>query len=589
MKIIKVKKEKVQKTEKKKIMKEKKFIKEKAGVDKKGKGAFKCNLFSLLITLSLIPLILSIVILSSISVLVTKGNLEQAAKDTLFVVANNLASHCKENEINAINVTDYYYYLDSLKEQNIEMAIILEGAPCTTSIKNENDYRIREINLKKDVLAERTQITDGYYEENVLIEGAEYYTCCMPIEVNGEITGIAFAGQKEEFVTGAIGDIVAIFIAFAVLLVIAFAVVSLLFSRGLSKAFKDVSKNVNALANGDLSKQKESKSAVKEMNTLLVETKQMQENLAGTIGKVKEVSGELVVNVAEVTQLSESSAGKAKAITTAMDELSGSSTAMAENVQDINFQMMEIGNCVNDISDNVEHLNNSTKVILQSNDEAKVSMDTIMHNSIKSVEAVNDITEQIKQTNDAIGEIDRAVELILSISQQTNLLSLNASIEAARAGEAGRGFAVVAEEIRRLSEQSAEGAEMIKNIAGTIVDKSGKSVQLAKGVHDLIALEQKNVSETQRRYEELSNEISQSVTEIESIAEKTDYLNSYKENVIENVQSLSAISQQNAASSQQVTANILEIISEVQTVNVHCGSMNLMAQNLEEAVSYFQN
>lgn len=549
----------------------------------------KFSLFSMLITFSLIPLIISIVILSTVSLYVTKSNLEQAAKDTLFVVANNLASHCKENEINAINVTDYYDYLDSLKEQNIEMAIILEGAPCTTSIKNENDYRIREITFKKDVLAEREQLTEGYYEENVIIEGAAYYTYCMPIEVNGEITGIAFAGQKEEYVTGAIGDIVILFIGAAVLLVILFAVVVFLFSKGLSKSLMNVGKNVNALAKGDLSRQKEAKSAVREMSVLLEETRLMQGNLSETIGKVKHVSGELVVDVSEVTQLSESSADKAKAITTTMEELAGSGIAMAENVQDINAQMIEIGNFVNDISGNVDQLNSSTKVILQTNNEARVSMDTIMENSKKSVAAVNGITEQIKQTNDSIGEIDQAVELILNISQQTNLLSLNASIEAARAGEAGRGFAVVAEEIRRLSEQSAEGAEMIKNIAGTIVEKSGRSVQLAKGVHDLITLEQKNITATQQRYEALSREINQSVVEIESIAEKTDYLTNYKEKVIVNVQSLGAISQQNAASSEQVNDNISEIIAEVQTVNNHCEKMNAMARNLEEAVSYFQD
>ena len=553
------------------------------------KGTKRLSLFSLLIILCLLPLIISIIILSSVSLYVTKGNLEQAAKDTLFVVANNLANHCKENEINAINVTEYYNYLDSLKEQNIEMAIILEGAPCTTSIKNENDYRIREISFKKDVLAEREQLKGGYYEENVIIEGAAYYTYCMPIEVNGEITGIAFAGQKQEYVTGAIGDIVTLFIGAATVLVVIFAVITFLFSKGLSKSLKNVGKNVNALASGDLSKQKESKSAVREMNVLLEETKLMQENLSETIGKVKAVSGELVVDVSKVTQLSESSAGKAKAITTTMEELAGSGIAMAENVQDINTQMMEIGNFVNDISGNVDQLNNSTKVILQTNDEAKISMDTIMENSRKSVEAVNSITEQITQTNDSIGEIDRAVELILNISQQTNLLSLNASIEAARAGEAGRGFAVVAEEIRRLSEQSAEGAEMIKNIAGTIVEKSGKSVKLAKGVHELIALEQKNITKTQQRYEALSQEINQSVAEIESIAEKTDYLTNYKEKVIENVQSLGAISQQNAASSEQVSANIGDIIGEFQMVNNHCGKMNEMAKNLEEAVTYFRD
>ena len=76
---------------------------------------------------------------------------------------------------------------------------------------------------------------------------------------------------------------------------------------------------------------------------------------------------------------------------------------------------------------------------------------------------------------------------------------------------------------------------MIKNIAGTIVEKSGRSVQLAKGVHELIALEQKNMTKTQQKYEALSQEINQSVAEIESIAEKTDYLTNYKEKVIENV------------------------------------------------------
>ena len=160
--------------------------------------------------------------------------------------------------------------------------------------------------------------------------------------------------------------------------------------------------------------------------------------------------------------------------------------AMADNVQDINMQMIEIGNCVNDISGNVKQLYDSSETIVKSSDEAKENMDIILKNSEESVTAVNDITTQIKQTNDSIAEIDQAVELILSISEQTNLLSLNASIEAARAGEAGRGFAVVAEEIRHLSEQSAEGAEMIKNLAKTITDKSEKSVNLAEKVRSLI-------------------------------------------------------------------------------------------------------
>ena len=79
----------------------------------------KSSLFGVLITLSIVPLILSVVIISIISLTITKNNLEEKSRDTLFIVANNLASYCRENEINAINAADYYDYLDSLKEQNI--------------------------------------------------------------------------------------------------------------------------------------------------------------------------------------------------------------------------------------------------------------------------------------------------------------------------------------------------------------------------------------------------------------------------------------------------------------------------------------
>ena len=568
-----------------------KKIKEKTSKVKKIKNrkGGKISLFTMLAMLSVIPLVLSVAVISVISCNLTKSNMEEAAKQKLQIVANNLASHCYENEINVINVTEYYDYIDSLKDQGIEMAIILEGSPCNTSIKNENDFRIREINFKIDVLAERENLKDGYFEDNVIIEEKPYYAYCMPIEVNGEITGIAFAGELQESVTNQINSIVKTFVAVAIVLVVVCSILAILFGRGLLKSFKSVQNSIGELAQGSLKKQNTRKSMIKEMSNLLGATDHMQENLSETIGKVKDNSVKLAEDISEVTQLSQSSASRAMQITTAMEDLSSTTLGMTENVQDISRQMLEIGNCVNDISENVEHLYKSSEAILKTNDEAKTDMDVIMENSKKSVSAVNDITEQINQTNDSIAEIDQAVQLILSISQQTNLLSLNASIEAARAGAHGRGFAVVAEEIRNLAEQSAEGAEMIKNLAGTITEKSQKSVELADSVNKLILLEQDGITKTQKKYEELSHEIDQSVVEIKSIADKTDNLTDYKEKVIENVQDLSAISEETAASSQEVCANVDEIISEVQKVNVNCEIMNDMAKELDEAVSYFRN
>ena len=548
--------------------------------DQKKQRKFKFSLFSMLITLSLIPLILSIGIISTISVYVTKNNLEEESQATLYIVANNLANYCRENEINAINASNYYEYLDSLKEQNIEMAIIIDGAPCATSIKNENDYRIREIEVQ-------SENTEGYFDQQVVIDNKEYFAYYMPIESNGEVIGMAFAGELQENVTGAINSIVLTFAGIAVFLVVIFAILALTLSRGLVKSFRLVGRSVNALSKGDLSVQVTNKSPVKEMSVLLSEAEVMQKNLSEIIGKVKDVSQTLVDNIAEVTKESESSFGRANQITTSMQELSASTMKMEDYVQDIQTQMIEIGNCVNDISLSVDHLYNTSENIVKTNQEAQDNMDMIMTNSRQSVEAVRDIALQIKETNSSITEVDKAVELILSISQQTNLLSLNASIEAARAGEFGRGFAVVAEEIRHLSEQSAEGAEMIKNLAQTITQKSKKSVELADKVHSLIIHEQENVSKTQNKYEELSRDITVSVEEIKSIADKTDNLTDYKEKVIDNVQNLSAISEENTANNEEVNNNIDEITSEVQIVNDNCEKMNDMAKKLEKSVAYF--
>lgn len=548
----------------------------------------KLSLFVLLLLCSLLPLVFSIAIISTSSFRITKGNLENGKKEILGITASNLASYANDNQINAINASDYYDYIDSLKDRGIEMAIIAEGMPCTTSIKNENEYRIREIPLRSE--EEYPQdIRNGYYDENVIIDGKAYYGYYVPIAEGDEVIAMAFAGQLQDNINEAMDRLVRQFVTISIVLVVTFMIIILLLCRAVSGTVNTVSKGIGILSDGRLNGRISEKSAIREMDVLLTAIRKMQMALSKTIGNVKEVSLALATSVRQVADASDSNVNKAGNIVGSMQKLSESSAAMVNNVIRIREQMEEVEGCVNEIAKCVENLYTCFEKIISTNNDATVNMDIIYENNRKSVAAVENIACQIRQTNDSIAEIDKAVELILQISNQTNLLSLNASIEAARAGEQGKGFAVVALEIRNLSEQSAKGAEMIRELAQKIEEQAGKSVELADNLNQFMTLEQKSVMTTQEKYHAHSKEVQASVNEIELIAKKTENLTTIKNDIAYYVKDLGVISHTNSESKAEVDANIGEMIGEIQSINEYCEEMTQMARKLNEAVSYFQD
>ena len=543
------------------------------------------SLFLILMLLALAPVVLATVILSTTSLHLTRTNLEESVQTTLHVTADNLAKYCKENQITAINASGYYEYLDSLKEEGLEMAILADGIPAATSIKNENDYRIREIPMEQDLVSAGG--TEGYYDKNVVIEGNTYYGYYIPIVNDGQITAVAFAAERKNEITDALRGIEIVFLISAVGMVILFGVICFFLSRALTGKMKETGNRVDALAEGDLSARKETSSIVREIRDLLQNTAQMQENLAEVIGGVQEVSGELLNSVRQVAEGSDATTEQAGQISQAMEQLSSAAEEMAENVQNISDRMDEIGEAVNDISVSAEQLQKDSEEMQDNSRKAGEGMEKILSGSNRSVESVDTITARIHETNNYIEKIDEAVALIFSISGQTNLLSLNASIEAARAGEAGRGFAVVAEEIRKLSEQSAAGAEQIKELAQGIMQKSGETVEQADVVKDIIREEQDQIVATRQQYGQLEQSIRHSAEEIRRIAEETGHLSQQKEDILGSIGSLSAISEENAANNQQVNANIEEILTQIQTVGTNCDRMKQISGELESSVAYF--
>lgn len=398
---------------------------------------------------------------------------------------------------------------------------------------------------------------------------------------------IAVLTADEDDVLANVNAIRNVAIVLSVIVLIVFIIVAMCVSKIVVKPLNRVVKAIKDTANGDMNADTNIHSITYETIEIIDSAQTLQKVLQDIIGQTKDISEKLNSGAETVTDLSDRGLDSTTQISNAMEELADGAMNMAKSVQSVNEKLIVMGNAIDDITANAEELEDSSNQIKLANAEAVTYISKVADSSEKSVSAVQDINQQIMETNEAVDRIKNASEMISDIASQTNLLALNASIEAARAGEAGKGFAVVATEIKNLSDQSNQSVAEIQSIISEIVQKSEKSVRLSVEVAQLITKEKEYIKETQDKFDLLNREIGLSLEEIASISDKVDTLNDSKDIIMGAVTELGAISEENAASNEEVSASVHEITAAVENIATNASETKGDADQLKQTINYF--
>ena len=277
----------------------------------------------------------------------------------------------------------------------------------------------------------------------------------------------------------------------------------------------------------------------------------------------------------------------AENVSSAVDQIACGATDQAESLQDAVSSVEEINGAIELITQNTEHMNTIAENMQKNSTTSSASLQELQASTEETIQAINDIVKMIQETNKAVDNISEAVIIIDSIAEQTNLLSLNASIEAARAGEAGKGFAVVADEIRNLAEQSASAAKNIQEIMGVLSEDSAVTMENAGNVQSIIEKQNDIIGNTITLVNTMIHNIDESLVVTGQISESVDRSNQATKVFSDTINSLSAISQENAASTEETRASMLELAETVRRLSEKATGLNTISKTLEEEMSFF--
>jgi methyl-accepting chemotaxis protein len=342
-----------------------------------------------------------------------------------------------------------------------------------------------------------------------------------------------------------------------------------------------------AIAEGDLT-QKINIDNNNELGKMSNNLNRMSNNLRNLISTISESLEQVVATSEELTANSEQTQQSACQVAESTQEIAEGSEKQVLIAVDTTRTAEEIFNGMEQISENVQDITNISLKTFNKTEKGNEVVSSAVKQMNNISEKVSHSSKMVSLLGDKSSEIGNIVCLITTITEQTNLLALNAAIEAARAGEQGKGFAVVADEVRKLAEQSAAAAG---NITGLVNEIQNEIVNAVKAMDNGTAAVREGinmVNEAGGSFGEILKDIDYMASRMQDISAVTEEISAGTHTMLEAVQNISTISTQASNNTQSVAAISQEQTALMKEVANASENLSEMAVELQKQVGLFK-